>query len=266
MFTSDEMAARVRGNVVPATIAAVLMTLYGFFYLAEPAGTDLFSRSAWVFFHTLRIGGVAMAALALWSLSGHRHALLADAIVSWLIGASLILTGVGMLIDGGGALQSILNVVFGSMFVSAGTHNGRAFSASRPIVTQIVAPEPALTKPVDGASWLAGVKASSRRAVQSSPEPELPAVSTARRMIDSGAPEEAPAHSSRGASRSTRSARADSINDTDDGLNIESSRKLNEPDVVPAAIPPGESGAAPGEVPPEGFLASFADKRPPRQS
>lgn len=108
------------------------MIYFGFFSLAEPSGTDLFSQAAWVFFHTIRLGGVAMAVLALWSLSGQRLALIVDAVVSIAIGVLLALTGVVMLIDGGGALQSALNVVFGWMFVSAGRRNWSDYYAFKP--------------------------------------------------------------------------------------------------------------------------------------
>ena len=99
------------------------MIYFGFYGLAEPTGTDLFSKANWVFFHTLRIGGIALAVLALWSLSGQRLALIVDAVVSIAIGVLFAATGVAMLVDGGGTLQSVINVMFGWMFVSSGRRN-----------------------------------------------------------------------------------------------------------------------------------------------
>jgi len=127
-ITSD-IAQRVRRNTGSAALAAVCLIYCGFFYLGEPAGSDLFAVSAFVFFHTLRIGGILMALVALASLTGHKAALLLDGVVSVGIGFLLALTGVGMLIDGGEALQSILNLMFGAMFISYGAKNGRDFFA-----------------------------------------------------------------------------------------------------------------------------------------
>lgn len=134
------------------------MIYFGFFYgLTEPSGTDLFSRANWVFFHTIRLGGIAMAVLALCSLSGQRLTLIVDAIVSIAIGLLFALTGVVMLIDGGGILQSVLNVMFGWMFVSAGRRNWSDYYAladrvehtARPMASppHIRPPPPQATQP-----------------------------------------------------------------------------------------------------------------------
>lgn len=114
---------RVRRNAGSAAIAAVFMLYFGFERLSEPTITDLFSKANWVFYHTVRIGGVAMAAIAVWSWIGHTSALIVDAVVSIVIGALFALTGVCMLIDGGGMFQTILNGVFGWMFYAAGVNN-----------------------------------------------------------------------------------------------------------------------------------------------
>ena len=129
-MTTDDYKIRVRQNAGSCGIAAALMIYFGFFSLLEPSGTDLFSRANWAFFHTVRIGGVAMAVLALWSLTGARLSLIVDAVVSIAIGVLLALTGVVMLIDGGGTLQSVLNVMFGWMFVSAGRANWGVYQLS----------------------------------------------------------------------------------------------------------------------------------------
>jgi len=109
-------------------LAAALLLFFGFYYLARPSGSDLFSIAALVFFYTLRIGGIAMAVVALWSLSGHGAALFVDAIVSVVIGLLLVLTGLGLL-TGGDLLQTVLNVVIGGMFISAGRRSGRDWLA-----------------------------------------------------------------------------------------------------------------------------------------
>lgn len=114
---------RVRRNAGSAAIAAVCMLYYGFERMGEPTGTDLFSKANLVFFYTLRIGGIVMALLAIWCWIGHTTALIVDAVVSIGLGALFALTGVGMLIDGGGMFQSVLNVLFGWMFYAAGVNN-----------------------------------------------------------------------------------------------------------------------------------------------
>ncbi|MFH1108133.1 MAG: hypothetical protein V1790_02900 [Planctomycetota bacterium] len=117
------LAMRVRQNVVPAAIGAAFLLYFGFLHLAEPTGTDLFNRANWVFYHTLRLGGLAMGVIAAWSLFGHSITLAVDAVVTVAIGALLVLTGLGMAVDGGPIGQTIINVVCGGMFISSGLHN-----------------------------------------------------------------------------------------------------------------------------------------------
>jgi len=124
-------AAVVRRNVWPAAIAAVLMCYFGFQVLLKPEGTDLFARSNWIFYHTLRIG---------WCWLGMGAALAVDAVVSILIGVLLILSGGGMLIDGGAGINTILVIVFGMMFFSSGRYNWRTYrhlSAGGRVVSEV---------------------------------------------------------------------------------------------------------------------------------
>jgi len=126
-----ELAMRVRQNVAPAAVGATFLLYFGFFHLAEPTGTGLFDRASWVFYHTLRVGGAALAAIAAWSLLGQPITLAIDAVVTVAIGALLILTGLGMAIDGGEILQTIINVVCGGMFTSSGIRNWRDYRLFR---------------------------------------------------------------------------------------------------------------------------------------
>ena len=117
-------SSRVRQNAGSCAIAAGLLIFFGFFYgLAEPTGTDLFSRANGLFLHAIRAGGIAMAVLAALSLTGQRLVLLIEAVVSIALGIVFALTGAAMLIDGGAPLQPALNIMFGWMFVSAGRRN-----------------------------------------------------------------------------------------------------------------------------------------------
>ena len=130
------VAARVRQNVAPAAIGAAFLLYFGFYsQLTEPTGTELFDRAWWVLYHTLRVGGVALAAIALWSMLGQGITLAVDAVVAVLIGALLILTGLAMAIDGGDMLQTIINVVCGGMFISSGLHNWKDYRCPSPRTT-----------------------------------------------------------------------------------------------------------------------------------
>jgi len=220
--TSSPVAARVRANFVPAVIAAVLLILFGFLYLAKPTGTDLYSRSAQVFYHTLRIGGVAMALIAMWSLTGRRHALLADAVASLVIGLLFILSGGGMIVDGGGVFPSSLNILFGLMFMSAGLHNGRAFAAFA---------SPGRHEDLSDAPF-----ARSTGRVADEPTAEVEDLVKPGSRIDR-----------------LREARTEAIRT----MNYPSSEVQERPIESPSASPSCEPAA-------EGFLASFADDRPPR--
>ncbi len=118
------IAEVVRRNTMAAAIAALLLCYYGYYGLSEPVVTDLFTRSNWLFYHTLRIGGVMMGGLAAWSLTGMVQALAVDGVVSILIGGLFALSGGGMLIDGGGvSMNTILIIIFGMMFFGTGRRN-----------------------------------------------------------------------------------------------------------------------------------------------
>lgn len=126
-----EILSRVRRNAGSAAIAAALMLYFGFVYLQEPTGTDLFNWAGWIFYHTLRIGGIIMAILAGWSLIGQPIVMAIDALVSVVIGAIFMLTGLAMFVDDGGMFQPLLNVVFGWTFISAGRNNWSTYSCIR---------------------------------------------------------------------------------------------------------------------------------------
>ncbi len=128
---SREIAERVRANVLPCLIGAGLLLYFGFERLSEPTGNGLFERANWWFFHAVRTGGVCMAMVTAWSLTGHPTALLADAAVACPLGAVFVLTGPAMLIGGGDTLNGALVTLFGGMFISDGLRNGRTFLQCR---------------------------------------------------------------------------------------------------------------------------------------
>ncbi|MFQ5463205.1 MAG: hypothetical protein ACE5E5_11340 [Phycisphaerae bacterium] len=122
-----DLEERVRSNMQPAAITAGLLILFGFFAYGMPEGDTLFSKANLWLVYALRIGGIAMVIVAIWSSIGHGFALLADAVVSMAVGAVLVVTGVLMLIDGGGALQNVIIVICGIFFTTTGIRNGQAF-------------------------------------------------------------------------------------------------------------------------------------------
>ncbi len=117
----------VRHHTGAAALAGALLIFFGFFYLAKPAGSDLYGKAGIVFFHTLRFGGLAMVAVAVWLSLGHLLALIVDAAVSVVVGVLFIVTGVVMIIDGGGMLQTLINVVCGTMFMATGLQYRREY-------------------------------------------------------------------------------------------------------------------------------------------
>lgn len=120
-------ACRVRPAATGTAIGAALLLFFGFGYLARPTGTDLFSQAWLAVYYALRIGGVASAAIAVWLWTGHRPALIVDAVVAVVVGSAFVLCGLAMLFDGGEVLQSAIIVICGGSFVSSGLRNGRVF-------------------------------------------------------------------------------------------------------------------------------------------
>ena len=226
--TSD-VQSRVRSYAGSAAIAAVLMLYFGFAYLQEPTGTDLFSRSQGGFYHTLRIGGIAMAVLALWFWTGHSAALVLDVLISAIIGAIFAMTGLGMGMDGGGMLQSLLIIIFGWMFISAGVHHWKTYKQMK--ASSETRDSLLLSTPVTGVQLDQG-KTPVTTADQS------PAGRFTERI------ENEPA---------VAATRAQNVEPSD------AYHKKTEDDTNPVEPSSTESS-------PEGFLASFADKEaPPRE-
>lgn len=250
--TSSEIARRVRSNAWSAAIAAALMILFGFYYLGKPTGTGLFPLSALGFYYALRIGGIAMAAIAVGSFVGFRPVLLVDAVVSVAIGVLFVLTGVGMLLGGGDAFQTILSVVFGAMFFSAGVRNWRDYfllapASDRPFTTietgsgRDPAHREAATRTAPPASSLGSQLRERMASSRESRPPSPPEASTS----PVGEPPAVPA------SATTVSS------DTMPPPNHTETPATDEQATT------GESHGREAPPPADGFLASFADEEPP---
>jgi len=138
------VATVVRRNVWPAAIAAVLLCYYGFetVPIVPVAASPLLENSNLLFYHTLRVGGVALASLAVWCWLGKPLALAVDGVVSVLIGVLFLLCGGGMLIGSGGSIgiNTILIILFGMMFFGSGRHNWQTYQhlvAGGRVVTEV---------------------------------------------------------------------------------------------------------------------------------
>ena len=253
--------ARVRRNVGSAGLAAGLLIFFGFFQLVKPTEGGVGGYAALVFYHTLRFGGPAMAAVAVWSSLGHPLALFFDAVVSCLIGAILILSGVLMAIGGGSLLPTLLMVVCGALFVSAGLRNSRDF-LQFPIVAKEKRDEQA-----------------DRRATAfgDSPANRQP---TAERLADetsSSLPGELLKRSAKSADFDPRSAPHTTggarFAAQDDAIRLpDSDASASRDDVKPSSPPEGQKTAKPlcgdekrkpkAPPPTEGYLADLADDDP----
>ncbi|MDO8630345.1 MAG: hypothetical protein Q7R41_07615 [Phycisphaerales bacterium] len=224
---SSAEVIRIRQAGTGTAIGAALLLFFGFVQLARPTGTDLFSHAWLAVYYALRIGGVASAAIAFWLWTGHRPALIADAVLAVLLGAIFVLSGLAMLFDGGGAFQCAIITICGGMFVSSGFRNGRDYM-------QMIACGPA---PSSGArlahSPIVRQSAECRPSnVASLPERPM------QRSASSGPPD----------------SRTDPV----------SERKLGG-SAAPLEQEAEDSRSTPdatAEPPPEGFLAAFARKKP----
>jgi hypothetical protein len=250
-----DVEQRVRQNTGSAGLAAGLLIFFGFFYIVKPTDDGLWAYAALAFYHTLRFGGLAMAAIAVFSSLGQPLALLLDAVVSCLIGALLILTGVLMAIGGGDLLQPFISIVCGAMFVSAGLRNGRDFShfpaetevqeefdPAAEEVASVLKHQPKEDQPADAPPSLAGVLLD--RADREDK------VGPKRRATGGGA--------TTGGARFASHDEVIHLPDSDDPASLE--------DVKPP--PPPEQEAEKkrrpeSSPPPDGFLADLGNEEPP---
>jgi hypothetical protein len=124
------IAARVQGNAYSAGLAAACLIIFGFFSFRIPNVTDMGTLGDAMSTYNLRIGGVLMALLAILSRSGSLWVLLADAVVSALIGVVMILaSGLMAYAWSSVGLNNMLYFLFGGMFIVEGFRNGRDWRA-----------------------------------------------------------------------------------------------------------------------------------------
>jgi len=237
LLTPPEVAARVRQNAGSAFIAALCLNYFGYFHFAIPAVINTFTLGDAIFNYTLRIGGVIMAATLVASLTGKRWVLAIDGVASIAIGVALGLSALIMMLGGGLGINQLIYVFASGMFISAGLRNARDYRDLRPTLLsdesnefQNVLFEPARAQqPVQQA-----VHQSPSKAATKTPPPERRNLLLTRSLKGS----------------------AGAVPEQDLGMKPKTSP-------VPATEVPN---AAPSPPPPDGYLASFAKKKPPPAS
>ena len=120
---------RVRGNTGAAALAGGLLILFGFFALKTVVAADLTGHAANVLCYLVRVGGLALIGVAMWSSFGHRPALLADAMICFLVGAAFVVVALLMLIDFGWwtVVRTLLYMICGTMFLNSGLRTWRDY-------------------------------------------------------------------------------------------------------------------------------------------
>lgn len=122
----------VQTNTMPAAFSAGIMILCGYFAFALPAQTDTLVGmvNTW-FVYALRIGGVGMVAAAVVCAVGHPAGLLIDAVVSFLAGVILALTGLVMLIKVGVGMDALW-LMIGLALITYAYNHARDYLALQP--------------------------------------------------------------------------------------------------------------------------------------
>jgi len=102
----------VRHRAGHAGFAAGLLIFFGFFWFGGPTGTGLFHLGDSIFHYTLRLGGLAMVGIAIWSSIGMRSALVGDGVLSVLIGGLLAISAVLMTVAVGFGYNNVLFFIY----------------------------------------------------------------------------------------------------------------------------------------------------------
>jgi|GEM_PF-1358780 len=115
------MDQRAKQNAFSVGIAAMVMLIYGFAFGGFGVAPDLgpfYETTIHVFNGMLKIGGVALAIVAVLSLAGLRVALLCDFLISGMCGIIMAACGVYWTVqERSFDIQNLMILVFGVMFV-----------------------------------------------------------------------------------------------------------------------------------------------------
>ncbi len=157
-----DVEARVRSNATRAGLIAGVLILVGFFVL-----TGAIPGSHSLLLYTVRLGGLAMVCIAVWSSIGHPLALLADAVACCVIGLLLLLCAILFTKADGVTLNGVLCVVCGVLFVSSFVRGVREYRALPPGDDADESAEPAeVGEPTEGSPPAPSVRTAGRRSVR----------------------------------------------------------------------------------------------------
>ena len=159
-----DIEQRVRENTSPAAITGAILLVYGFFVCSGPSGEGIFRTGDAIFLLGLRVGGLAMIGVAVWSAFGHLPALLADAVVSALVGLALIISDILLTKGGGFVITYALYAIFGFILLRSAVGVGMVyFSLNKESVEsdEEDAPDASALSVADGdSSFLSGLRGS----------------------------------------------------------------------------------------------------------
>ncbi len=232
IFSAEDVESRVRRNASAAGFLAGLFILFGFCgVIGPPSGEGLFYYGDSLFQFTLRLGGIALVVVAVWSSIGTPAALAADAFTSIAIGIGLMAGAVLMVVGNGSILTNLLYFVCGIIFITSGLRLWSEYS-SLPREKKVHIEEVDIPDDLAGSepAALDDAMADAARA-QQAPSASSPEDSD---LITFDRPARA------------RHARPSSVIAKDDTIRLD---KLEPPNAPP----------------PEGYLADLARKNPPKK-
>ncbi len=122
-----DVEARVRCNTTPASLTAGMLIFFGFMVHGGPTGDGMFLAGDTLFHYALRVGGLAMVAVAVMSAIGTPYALFTDAIVSGLVGMSLCVSAALLSTATEVSFNYIIYFIVGFTMVMSGLRNWRDY-------------------------------------------------------------------------------------------------------------------------------------------
>lgn len=130
-MADDPRSRYARDNAMYAGFAALLMLYYGFHVgLVGYSDSAIYNTSVSICDWTMKIGGIALAAIAVGGAAGIAEVLAVDAVVSLVIGASFLFCGLIWLLTQGD-WEGLLFIVFGGMFLNAARGCWNSFRGGR---------------------------------------------------------------------------------------------------------------------------------------
>lgn len=163
-----DIEQRVRENTNPAAFTGALLLVFGFFVYSGPSGEGLFRLGDTIFLAGLRLGGLAMIGVAVWSAFGHLPALLGDAVVSTLVGLALFISAILLTQGGGFDIPYALYAIFGFMLLRSAAGVGTVYFSLRKESLETEeedAPDASALSVRDGdTTFLSGLRGSRRQA------------------------------------------------------------------------------------------------------